>query len=390
MSHCARILLLDPDSAVTARITEDAANQSPGEARSIIVVEANDLATATRLLSQDSFDAAVVDLSLSDDDATSFVGEVERQFPGLVVVATTEHADEPAVARSCHLGAAGILVKPYGLPQLAALLRAPSADAGFSGTCAGVPTALLLTLHCQNGADGVLHLSCEATGSRPERRGSVHVAGGQPVHASTGSLTGAEAVHAMLAWPDAEATWLPGSTHSARTIVGRWEGLLVRGMPGEPSSELEDAVSMAYPEVIEKLSRLSQTQDVLGAFLLRHAEVITGRCTSGIDQDLAGRSLQRLAHVFHDVEAQPGEVPGREIQAIVGGMRLVLDRVGPVATGFQVGVLVRQAAPVCKSLRRLLRQVDRAFARAHKAHERKRSVRPTAGPGFAPDVAAVA
>ena len=51
----------------------------------------------------------------------------------------------------------------------------------------------------------------------------------------------------------------------------------------------------------------------------------------------------------------------------------MLDRVGPPEVGYQVGVLVRQAAPVCKSLRRLLRQIDRAFIRADKARARKKA-----------------
>lgn len=402
MSHRARILVVDPDSGQAQRLAQESqgsAHQTTtpyGDPSSGLdasrdssdVFAVPDIAQAIERMSREGVDAVVFDLSLSEDDATSLVGEVERQFPGLVVLATTDRADEAAVRRACHLGAAGLLVKPYGLSRLVAMLEAPAADAGFSGTCAGVPTALLLTLHCQHGEDGVLHLACEATANRGERSGTIHVAGGQPVHATTGELSGAEAVHAMLAWPDAEATWLPGTTHCARTIVGRWEGLLVRSAAADPTASLDDVAPVAYPEVIEKLSRLSQTPDVLGAFLLRHAEVVAGRCTSDIDAHLASRSLQRLAHVFHDVEAQPTEAPGREIQAIVGGMRLVLDRVGPPAAGFQVGVLVRQAAPICKSLRRLLRQVDRAFARAEKARARARKSNLVSGVPSAPGVAA--
>ena len=389
MSHCARILLVDSDPAVAMRLVDEATRLITTEGKTQIDA-ANGVTAAVKMMATEGFDAVVCDLGLSEDDAMSLVAEVECRFPGLVVVVTTERADEEVVARACHLGAVGLLVKPYDLAQLQTMLRAPVTDAGFSGTCAGVPTALLLTLHCQNGGDGVLQLACEATSTRPERRGSIHVAGGQPVHGVTGALTGAEAVHAMLGWPDAEATWLPGATHSARTIVGRWEGLLVRSAGTESAADLQDAVSVAYPEVVEKLSRLCGTPDVLGAFLLRHAEVVAGRCTGDIDPHLAGRALRRLAHVFHDVEAQPGEEPGREIQATVGGMRLVLDRVGPPAAGFQVGVLVRQATPICKSLRRLLRQVDSAFARAQKVSARRRASAVVNASVVSPPVAAVA
>jgi hypothetical protein len=269
-----------------------------------------------------------------------------------------------------------VIVRPFSAAQLGRLLRQPAPDAGFSGTTTGVPTAQLLTLHCAAGADGVLHLRCAGTKARPERVGSIYLDGGQPVHATTGDLAGSQAVHAMLGWMDAEATWLPGFARCARTIVGRWEGLMNRtpvDRPLDGGTDIDEMVAVAYPDVVEKLSRLTQTPDVLGAFLLRHAEVITGRCMPEVDEALASRALCRLAHVFYDVDAQPHEDAGREIQAIVGTMRLVLDRIGPAAAGFQVGVLVRQAAPICKSLRRLLRQVDTAFNRAIRTDRRSRN-----------------
>jgi hypothetical protein len=67
--------------------------------------------------------------------------------------------------------------------------------------------------------------------------------------------------------------------------------------------------------------------------------------------------------VFLAMEDQQGERSGTEIQATVGEHRLVVDRIGPSRLGFQIGVVVRQATPVCKSLRRLLRQLDRNFRR---------------------------
>ncbi|MCR9164150.1 MAG: hypothetical protein ACE37F_24465 [Nannocystaceae bacterium] len=314
-------------------------------------------------------DAVVVNLDVGSDAATELVAEIETRFPGLPVVAYADRLDDDRVATACHLGAAGLLARPFDAKQLQDLLRQPAPDAGFSGTTTGVPTPMLLTLHCAAGANGALHLRCAETANRPERFGTIYLDAGQPIHATAGEHAGSQAVHAMLGWMDAEATWLPGKTRCARTIVGRWEGLLARGFTagaGLSGGPVEDVVAVAYPEVVEKLSRLSQTPDVLGAFLLRHAEIVTGRCVPDVDEALAARALCRLAHVFFDVDAQPAEDAGREIQAVVGSVRLVIDRIGPPEIGFQVGVLVRQAAPVCKSLRRLLRQIDGTFQRAAK------------------------
>jgi CheY-like chemotaxis protein len=368
MSNALKILVVDAEAAHCARlIAEAAAYVEPIE---IVVATAAEVA---ELLAHTAIDGVVLDIDLDEDAAAQVIGEVERRFAGVPLVATAGRIDDARVAAACHLGAAAILAKPFNIAALVQMLRAPASDAGFMGSCAGIPTAQLLTLHCGAGHDGVLHLRVGETATRPERTGSLFLEAGQPVHAVAGALVGADAVHTMLGWRDAEATWVTGITRCARTIVGRWEGLLAGAVRrgGDPQ-DLDRLVAVAHPEVVEKLARLAQTPDVLGAFLLRHAEIITGRCVASLDEQLAGRALCRLAHVFFDVEAQPNAGANGEIQAIIGDVRLVLDRIGPPGAGFQVGVVVRQAAPVCKSLRRLLRQIDNAFDRAMPARERAR------------------
>jgi CheY-like chemotaxis protein len=360
MTHPTRILLVDADAAHNARLVADAA------ADAVEIVACSDAEVAADLLERTTIDGVVVDLDLDEDAVASIVGEVERRHTGVPLVGIATRIDDRRVESACHLGAAGVLAKPFQLATLLQLLRSPAADAGFFGSSGGIPTAQLLTLHCAAGHDGVLHLTCAATNKSPEKSGTIFLEAGQPVHALAQSLSGSEAVHAMLSWRDAEATWVPGATRCARTIVGRWEGLLAGGTRGGVDAhELDRVVAVAYPDVVEKLARLAQTPDVLGAFLLRHAEVVAGRCVPGLDEQLAGRSLCRLAHVFYDVEAQPSSGASGEIQAVIGDLRLVLDRTGPAGAGFQVGVVVKQAAPVCKSLRRLLRQIDAAFARTN-------------------------
>ncbi|MFO0635172.1 MAG: response regulator [Nannocystaceae bacterium] len=379
-----RVLLVDSDAAHVARLLAESHGGSPFE-----LVHAN-AASIEEVLAHTAIDAVVLDLDGDEDANAQIIGEVERRFDGVPLVGVSQRVDDARVASACHLGATAILAKPFDLAALAASLRAPAGDAGFSGSCFGVPTAQLLTLHCAAGHDGVLHLRVAATTSRPERRGSIFLEGGQPVHATAGGLVGADAVHAMLTWRDAEATWIGGVVRAARTIVGRWEGMLATASARTgDNAELERMVAVAHPEVVEKLARLAQTPDVLGAFLLRHAEVIAGRCVPALDEQLAARALCRLAHVFFDVEAQPHAAAQGEIQAVVGDVRLVLDRIGPVEAGFQVGVVVRQAAPVCKSLRRLLRQIDSAFVRVTAPREKVRA-RDEASASVRPRVPAVA
>lgn len=286
------------------------------------------------------------------------VGVVSRQVrerhPGVGLVMIAPRFDERAIEVAAEVEASAIVPSPCEPATLARVLKAHEQRVRFAGRVEGVETAELLRLHSLAGSDGVLHLR-SAAGS-----GAIHFDGGQAIHAHVGELRGAEAVRQLLDRTDGHATWIAGRSASARTIVGRLEGMLEREMV--PIDD--EAVGTAARDVIEKLDRLAQTQDILAAYLLRNTEVITGRSTAGLDEALIGRALSRLSLVFHDMEEQQGDEAGSEIQATVGEHRLVVDRLGPTRLGYQIGVVVRQATPVCKSLRRLLRQIDRSFRKA--------------------------
>jgi hypothetical protein len=183
----------------------------------------------------------------------------------------------------------------------------------------------------------------------------------------------------MLRWTEVDASWIAGRSAGARTIVGRVEGLLERELSHD--SPRHQVVEEAPSDVLQRIDNLAGIEDILGAFLMRNTEIVYGRNDSSLDAAVVGRALCQLARVYHDMEGQQGDRAGSEIQATVGDHRLVVDRVGPASLGFQVGVVVRQATPVCKSLRRLLRQLDRAFRKSLAARARQGGG-PRQGPGL--------
>jgi hypothetical protein len=271
------------------------------------------------------------------------------------IVVIAPRFDERAIEVAAGVEATAIVASPCEPGALLRVLDEHERRVRHAGRCHGVATAELLRLHGAAASSGVLHLS-SAAGS-----GAIHVEDGQPIHAHTPSNRGIDAVREMLGWTEAKATWITGRSASARTIVGRIEGLLERQHADRPDrNHLDDAP----PDVVDKLERLAATQDILAAYLLRNTEVVTGRNASTLEDAVVGRALSRLSQVFQDMEDQQGDGAGSEIQATIGEHRLVVDRLGPSRLGFQIGVVVRQATPVCKSLRRLLRQIDRSFRKS--------------------------
>lgn len=289
------------------------------------------------------------------DEIGGLSARVRAAHPNVNLVMIAPRFDERAIAAAAGVGAAAILASPCESAALIRVIKSQQRKVRFSGRCGSVDTGELLRLHVAAASNGVLHLGGGG------RTGAIHLEDGQPVHAHCGELRGSEAVRELLRWRGVDASWIEGRSGSTRTIVGRVEGLLERDLDDDPTDYV--SVEEAPREVIERLDRLAGIEDILGVYLLRNTEIVNGRSDSSLDDVLISRALTGLARVFLAMEDQQGERSGTEIQATVGDHRLVVDRLGPARLGFQIGVVVRQATPVCKSLRRLLRQLDRNFRR---------------------------
>ncbi|WP_181197851.1 DUF4388 domain-containing protein [Enhygromyxa salina] len=303
--------------------------------------------------------ASPLDLAMVVESPGPELGELSKrvraQHPELSLVVIAPRFDERGIDVAAGVEATAIIPSPCESGTLLRVLKAQERKVSFAGRCEGVETSELLRLHAIAGSNGILHLAAEG------RSGAIHLEDGQPIHAHCEGHLGVDAVRELLRWRGGKATWIAGRSAAARTIVGRIQGLLEHDL-GESRGALD--IEQAPRDVLEKIERLAQTTDILAAYLLRNTEVIAGRNDSSLDDAVVGRVLTRLSQVFHDMEVQQGDGAGTEIQATVGEHRLVVDRLGPSRLGFQVGVVVRQATPVCKSLRRLLRQIDRSFRRS--------------------------
>jgi hypothetical protein len=258
-------------------------------------------------------------------------------------------------------------VVPTDVVALRQVLEAPRPSRAYSRHCRGIMLAELVALHCRAHAHGVLSIT-----DQDAQHGAIHIEGGEIVHANFGSLIGPAAITAMLQGSESHASWLAGDARSPRTVLGRWQSLLTGP---DLHHETETAGEHVHSVVVERISRLAQTPDILGAFLLHDRTVVAGSCRPGLDPSKLGGVLVNLSEVAHALESARAE---QELQCVVAELRFVVDRVGPPELGYSVGVVVRPASAVCKSLRRLLRQIDRAFRRSLNGSRAPDSPRPHA------------
>jgi hypothetical protein len=290
------------------------------------------------------------------DQLGELSSRVRARHPELALVVIAPRIDEQVVDVAARICAAAIVASPCEPGSLARVLEAHERKVQFPGRCGMVETSELLRLHATALSTGILHLRADG------RSGAIHLEDGQPFHAHCDEHRGADAVRELLAWKGVKATWMAGRSDSPRTIIGRVHGLLERDL-GDVQRQ-RDLLDEPSRDVLDKIKHLCSASDILAAYLLHNTEIVDGTNDTSLDDEVIGRALSRLAQVFQAMEEQQGDGAGTEIQASVGPHRLVVDRMGPSRLGFQVGVVVKQASPVCKSLRRLLRQIDRGFRKS--------------------------
>ncbi|HEY6642284.1 sigma-54 dependent transcriptional regulator [Povalibacter sp.] len=94
------------------------------ERMSIDVVTANDVATATRELRNNSFDLCFTDMRLPDGDGLSVVEWIQNHRPHTPVAVITAHGNVETAVRALKLGAFDFISKPLDLAALRKLIGA--------------------------------------------------------------------------------------------------------------------------------------------------------------------------------------------------------------------------------------------------------------------------
>ena len=97
------------------------------------VRSASSAAEARELLARESFDVAVVDLTMPRLSGLEAVRRIHQELPQVRVLALTVHEEEEYVLPVVRAGASGYLVKDSAVAELLAAVRALRAGQGYFG-----------------------------------------------------------------------------------------------------------------------------------------------------------------------------------------------------------------------------------------------------------------
>ena len=113
-----RLLLVDDEVGFLEVLTKRLGK------RGIAVTTASSGLEAIRLLRQNDFDVAVVDLKMADMDGIDVLNIFKKMAPELAVIILTGHGSEQAAREGIEKGAFDYLTKPCSLEALLDIIRA--------------------------------------------------------------------------------------------------------------------------------------------------------------------------------------------------------------------------------------------------------------------------
>ncbi len=181
---------------------------------------------ALAILQQKLIDMVVLDIGMPLLDGAQLLGIIHQRYPNIKKVVLTGAIDDSRRAACLANGAELFLVKPGTddgwtliFNMLTSLVRWEDHDA-YSGTLGEIGLPSILQMECMEGKSSILEVR------NPQTSGEIYIESGNIVHAETGKLIGAKALHQLLSLTVGEFRLIPFREPPQRTLEGQWDSLL--------------------------------------------------------------------------------------------------------------------------------------------------------------------
>ncbi|HTY89021.1 MAG TPA: response regulator [Candidatus Acidoferrum sp.] len=218
-----RVLFVDDSMAFLEMIT-DLFGGRAAEGWEIHTAPSADKALA--ILQQKLIDMVVLDIGMPLLDGAQLLGIIHQRYPNIKKVVLTGAIDDSRRATCLANGAELFLVKPGTddgwtliFNMLTSLVRWEDHDA-YSGVLGEIGLPSIIQMECMEGKSSILEVR------NPQTSGEVYIESGNIIHAETGKLIGAKALHQLLALNTGEFRLIPFREPPQRSLQGPWDALL--------------------------------------------------------------------------------------------------------------------------------------------------------------------
>ena len=202
------------------------------------ILTASSGAQALDIIKNILIDLLITDIYMPEMNGFELIVSARQINPDISIIVMTAHSS-PDVDREVQgMGSIGYIEKPFVVRNLVSLIQNTFSQPkkSFDGAIEGIQVTDIIQINC------ISRLSSAVYINDSNREGAVFFENGEIVHAQTDTLEGEQALKDILSWQSGSFSTKRNTAAPKRSIVKKWEQLLIESLVSIDESHRGDFV----------------------------------------------------------------------------------------------------------------------------------------------------
>jgi two-component system chemotaxis response regulator CheB len=202
------------------------------------ILTASSGAQALDIIKNILIDLLITDIYMPEMNGFELIVSARQINPGIGVIVMTAHSSPDVTREVQGMGSIGYIEKPFVVRNLVSLIQNTFSQSkkSFDGAIEGIQVTDIIQINC------ISRLSSAVYINNSNREGAVFFENGEIVHAQTDTLEGEQALKDILSWQSGSFSTKRNTAAPKRSIVKKWEQLLIESLVSIDESHRGDFV----------------------------------------------------------------------------------------------------------------------------------------------------
>jgi CheY-like chemotaxis protein len=291
-----RVLVVEDEETLTWSMTKTLAKDK-GRYELIIT---NSGKEALTVLKKNPIDVVVTDIKMPDINGLDLLSWIREKYPSTKVIIMTAYGSAEVQKEATRRGSFYYIEKPFEISDIRTLILKALEEkrGGFIGQIVDLHLVDIIQMSCL----GMFTMSL--TVSQGNEKGFIYFQNGEITHAEVRDVEGKEALYTILEWNEGRFNSQMGVVPSKKTIMDRWEHLLMEGMRRRDEAAVSELDSTALlhevESTFENLDKEAAVKEWLGKVLRILTSIVGFR--KGFWSDTKGYTLTIDDQTFTEEE----------------------------------------------------------------------------------------
>jgi CheY-like chemotaxis protein len=226
---------------------------------------------ALAVLEKNSIDVVVTDIRMPDINGLDLLSWIREKYPSTKVIIMTAYGSTEVQKEATRRGSFYYIEKPFEISDIRTLILKALEEkrGGFIGQIVDLHLVDIIQMSCL----GMFTMSL--TVSQGNEKGLIFFENGEITHAEVRDLEGKEALYTILEWSEGRFNSQMGVVPSKKTIMERWEHLLIEGMRRQDDAVVSELDSSTLLHEVERAFENLDQEAAVREWLERILRILT-------------------------------------------------------------------------------------------------------------------